>query len=193
MDIRYKIMISLMVLLSLFAAGLYTASYIKDYNSLSEEAALYGISPAGLSKKELLEEIENKKNAIREDNELKKLQIKAAEYGLSYEGLYIEELENLILEYEMNRVSIRGKIFSIVVSADGKTRTWTVIGEKTPYMDYSEAEVIVNSETKIYKGEELVSFDKVVESTEVEIMFSGFVDKNAVPVLAFGGKIDIIE
>ncbi len=193
MDVRYKIIISLAVLLALFAGGLYGAVYIKDYNSLSEEAALYGISPSGLSKKELETEIENKKQAIEADNELKRLQNKASEYGLSYEGLYIDELEALILEYESNRVSIRGRIFSIVVSADGKSRTWTVIGEKTAYMDYSEAEVIVNSETRIYKDGELVAFDKVNESTEVEIVFSGFVDKNATPVLAFGGNVEIVE
>ena len=194
MDLRYKIIISLAIIMALFVGGLAGALYIKEYNYFSEEAALYGISPGGLSLKELKTEIENKKAAIILANQLKSLQEKAESYGLEWEGLYIEELQALIENYELNRVSIRGKIISIVNSTDKKTRTWTVIGEKTPNTDYSEARILVNAETKIYKGDtdETVSFDKVNESTEIEVVFAGFADETAVPVLAFAGKVVII-
>ncbi len=191
MDVRIKIIISMLIIIVLSVAGLSTALYIKDYNELSEQAAEFGISPNGLTKKEIEEEIENKKAAIEQEKEYSKLKQKAIKYGIEYEGLYFSELQEAIEKYEENRVSIKGRIFSIVSSTDKMSRTWTVIGEADPMMDYTEAEVIVNSETKIYDAEtnELIAFDKVKESQIVSINFSGIVDANSTPIIAFAGKV----
>ena len=180
MDIRYKIIISMALVLALIVGGLFVGLYVKEYNEVAEVAAEYGISPTGLSKKELLEEIENKKAAKEQEKEYEQLVEKAKKYRIEYEGIYYAELKEKIEAYEKNRVSIKGIVFSIVTSTDKMSRTWTVIGEKTEAMDYAEAEVIVNAETKIYDAEtnELIAFDQVKESQVVSIIFSGIVDEN---------------
>jgi hypothetical protein len=194
MDVRVKIIISLLIITILSVGGLSTALYFKDYNELSEQAAEFGISPNGLTKKEIEEEIKNKKEAIELEKEYNKLKQKAIKYGIEYEGLYYSELKETIKKYEDNRVSIKGRIFSIVSSTDGKSRTWTIIGEYDPLMDYTEAEVIVNAETKIYDAEtnELIAFDKIKESQVVAVNFSGIVDDTSTPIIAFAGKV-IVE
>ena len=194
MDIRYKIIISMALVLALIVGGLFVGLYVKEYNEVAEVAAEYGISPTGLSKKELLEEIENKKAAKEQEKEYEQLVEKAKKYGIEYEGIYYAELKEKIEAYEKNRVSIKGIVFSIVTSTDKMSRTWTVIGEKTAAMDYAEAEVIVNAETKIYDAEtnELIAFDQVKESQVVSIIFSGIVDENSTPIIAFAGKV-IVE
>ncbi len=193
MDLRIKIMISMGLVLALMAGAVFGIVYYKEYKEIEYEAALYGISSTGLSKKDLLEAIEDVKEAERQQQEYDKLVIKAQQYQLDYEGLYYNDLKKLVEDFEASRVSIKGIIFSIVMSQDKQTRTWTVIGEKTPQMDYSEAEIIVSAKTKIIDkatGKE-IAFDQVKESMTVWVKFSTMVDENSTPIIAIAESVEV--